>query len=76
MKKNLTDPIFGMQVTIVHIHHCAKFGANPLNDVQNFHRKLKIANVHPDIRTSGHPDDGRHVTAIAILVQWTKMANN
>ena len=38
-KKNRTDPILGVQVTIVHIHHCAKFGANPLNDVQNFQVK-------------------------------------
>ena len=61
IEKNLTDPISGVQVTSVHMYHCAKFGANPLNDVQNFHRKLKIVHGHTDRQTY----DGRHVMAIA-----------
>ena len=44
MKKNLTNPNFRVRVTTINMHHCAKFGVNPLNDVQNFHQKLKIAN--------------------------------
>ena len=61
LKKNLTDPIFGVEVITVQILHCAKFGENPLKNVQNFHQKLKIVPRQTDRQTY----DGRHVMAIA-----------
>ena len=39
MEKNLTDLIFGVTVTIIHMHYYAEFPANLLNGVQNFHPK-------------------------------------
>ena len=41
LKKNLTDPNFGMMVTTIQLHHCARFGMNLLNNVQNFPSKHK-----------------------------------
>ena len=72
-KKNLTDLIFGVKVTTIKVYHCAKFEANPINDVQNFPQKLKFVHIHPDIRTY----DGRHVIAIATWSdgpRWLKMS--
>ena len=34
--KKWTDPIFGMQASTVQMYYCTKFGADPINHVQNF----------------------------------------
>ena len=72
LKKNPTDPIFGVKVTTVHMYHCAKFEADPMNDVQNFHQKLKIVHRQTDRQMDGQTphDSNSH------LVRWTKVAKN
>ena len=41
LEKNLTGPNFGVTVTSIKMYHCAKFGVNPLNNVQNFQSNYK-----------------------------------
>ena len=77
LKKNLTDLIFGMKVGINQIYHYAKFGMNPLNDVQNFHPKLKNCprtTRRPDDPTTRQTDRRTPHDGNSHLVRWTKVA--
>ena len=75
LKKNLTDSIFGVKVSIIHMHLHAKFGVDPLNDVQNFHQKLKIVPRQTDGQTDRQTDVRRTPRdGNSHLVRWTKVA--
>ena len=74
LKKNPTDPIFGVTVTTIQMYHCAKFEADPMNDVQNFPPKLILYTV---LHTHTHTDRqtrGRFAITIATWVHRTQVA--